>query len=178
MPICPWNKSLVNQFVRGNFFITIYPVHGQIAKDKLRNLQIVTDKLIFCLWISIAVLYDNKLIYTVTILNFLFFFLKFVEDEVGVIEDSAILPSAEDPLNDGGNLFYFIIKSINVEDASYFSLDPLTRILTVVNKMDRDSIETHTIKVLASRLSTWDETQDTYDEASTILITIHVCIKS
>lgn len=39
--------------------------------------------------------------------------------------------------------------------------------------MDRDLFETHTIKVLASRLSTWDE-QQPYEEASTILVTILV----
>lgn len=101
--------------------------------------------------------------------------MNFVEDAIGVAEDSIILPIAEDPLNDGGELFYFIIRSFNVEDASYFSLDQSTGLLSVVNKMDRDLIETHTIKVLASRSSAWVETQS-YDETSTILITIHVCI--
>lgn len=105
------------------------------------------------------------------------FFINFVEGDIGVAEDSVILPLAEDPLNDGGELFYFIIRSFNEEDALYFSLDQSTAELSVVIKMDRDLIETHTIKVLASRSSAWVEGQ-AYDETSTILITIHVCINS
>lgn len=103
--------------------------------------------------------------------------MDFVEDEIGVAEDSVTLPFADDPLNDGGNLFYFIITAFNVEDASYFSLDQTTAVLSVVKKMDRDLMEIHTIKVLASRSSAWVEEQP-YDETSTILITIHVCISS
>lgn len=100
----------------------------------------------------------------------------FVEDEIGVVEDSVTLPLAEDPLNDGEKLFYYIIESFNIEDSSYFSLDQNTAILSVVKKMDRDLVETHTIKVLASRSDKWIEGQS-YDEPSTILITIHVCIR-
>lgn len=106
-----------------------------------------------------------------------FFSVKFVEDEIGVAEDSAQLPIAEDPLDEGEPLSYYIIRSFNVVDSSYFELDSSTGILTVVSPMDRDLIDIHTIKVLASRLDSWQENEDPYDETSTIIITIHVCIK-
>lgn len=49
--------------------------------------------------------------------------------------------------------FFFFLENFDPENSKYFSLDKNTRVLTLIEMLDRESIETHDIQVIASRSS-------------------------
>lgn len=78
----------------------------------------------------------------------------FTENEFGLSEQRKI-PNAFDPKNQGDEnetyiIYYFIDPNYNPDDAKLFSLNKTTRVLMLQEMLDREEIDTHYIRIIAS----------------------------
>lgn len=86
---------------------------------------------------------------------------------------------ALDPLDAGKEegeprekIYYFIDQTYNPEDSKYFALDKDSRIVTLIEDLDRETIDVHHFRVIASR--TEDRPPVSPEDYSMVLVTVTV----
>ncbi|KAJ6639917.1 Cadherin-23 [Pseudolycoriella hygida] len=85
--------------------------------------------------------------------DFFVFNTDFTENTTG-LEEWRIMPEAIDPKNvgnEGGDpIYYFIDTQYRPEDALLFELDSVSRRLTLTTQLDREEIDIHEIRIIAT----------------------------
>lgn len=72
------------------------------------------------------------------------------------MDETRTIPKAEDPKNlpsqndDKFEIFYFINKNFNPEDAEFFKLDKSSRVLSLAKELDRENVDFHRIQIIAT----------------------------